>query len=154
MILTATAFLALATACAPDIDPDLLRKQARKESVLDTRAVHHNTNGSVDYGLMQINDRNFSLLGLHSVEEALDPCRSLNAAANLYKILSRYNSGSPTKSLVYAASIMERVPADTGTAETVPPACDPDPDGWHVTATCQGTGETDSWHSTPVHEGH
>ena len=123
MILTSAAFLTLAMACAPDIDPELLHAQAIKESGMNTTATNHNVNGSTDYGLMQINSRNFGLLGVRSAEELFNPCRNLKAAADLYKTLSRYNSGKPLASITYAVSILNRVtPAEPAAKPHTAPA--------------------------------
>ena len=105
-VLTPAAFFALATVCAPGLDARMLLVQAQMESRLDTTIVHENKNGTRDWGLMQINDANWSLLGIHTSSEALDPCRNLRAAADLYHTLSRYNSGNATSSLDYAKAII------------------------------------------------
>lgn len=107
--ITPAAFFALAAACAPGLDSRLLLVQAQIESKLDPLVIHHNTNGTTDYGLMQINSANFVLLGIRSTEEALDPCRNIKAAADLYQTLSRYNSGNATTSIGYAARVMAQL---------------------------------------------
>ncbi|MBO9102375.1 MULTISPECIES: type IV secretion system lytic transglycosylase VirB1 [Rhizobium] len=99
--------------CAPSVAPSTLAAVAQVESRFDPLAVHDNTTGetlhwqnrlqarqvvmdrlnaqhSLDVGLMQINSRNFSVLGL-TPGEALQPCSSLSAAANL--LGSRYAGG-------------------------------------------------------------
>jgi type IV secretion system protein VirB1 len=47
---------------------------------------------------MQINTENFPLLGLNE-RTALDPCRSISAAATMLRSFARYNTGSPTKGI-------------------------------------------------------
>ncbi len=58
-----------------------------------------NANGTVDYGLAQINSSNFSWLGL-TPETALDPCKNLAAADRYLRALSLYCCGSPTKGYI------------------------------------------------------
>ncbi|AHG50095.1 type VI secretion protein (plasmid) [Rhizobium leguminosarum bv. trifolii CB782] len=104
----------LARDCAPSVDPTTLAAIAKVESGFDPLAAHDNTTGetlhwddqkqahnsvkdrlnahhSIDVGLMQINSNNFSALNL-SIENALQPCRSLAAAA--YLLESRYAGGA------------------------------------------------------------
>jgi hypothetical protein len=111
-VLTLPAALALAAACGGGVDPQMLVGIARVESGLDPAAVHVNTNGSRDWGISQINERNFALLGLDAVS-ALDPCRSFAAAAKLLTLFSRYNTGSPTRGIGnnYAGSVVQALRA-------------------------------------------
>jgi len=51
-----------------------------------------NPNGTRDYGLAQINERNFGWLGL-TYKTALEPCASLHAAAQYLVAMSVYNTG-------------------------------------------------------------
>lgn len=55
-----------------------------------------NKNGTKDYGIAQINERNFPLLGL-TYQTAMDPCMSLHAAAQYLVAMSRYNTGDPRR---------------------------------------------------------
>ncbi|MBY3003609.1 type IV secretion system lytic transglycosylase VirB1 [Rhizobium leguminosarum] len=103
----------LARDCAPSVDPTTLAAIAKVESGFDPLAAHDNTTGeslhwddqtqarrgvkdrldaqhSIDVGLMQINSKNFPVLNL-TIENALQPCKSLAAAAYLLK--SRYAGG-------------------------------------------------------------
>lgn len=121
--------------CASSSYPGVLRSVAHVESHFDPLALHNDTKHisvaalslaasaeqakqwisqgySVDIGLMQINSSNLSALGM-TVEDALDPCRSLEAGASLLSAayargasiadrqaalliaLSRYNTGNP-----------------------------------------------------------
>lgn len=127
----------MALRCAPTVAPITLASIARVESGKSSHALHNNTIGkslipadiaiavktastwlaeghSVDVGLMQINSGNFGWLGI-SVEDALEPCTSMAAAAriltegfaggqteaqrqaSLRVALSRYNTGSPER---------------------------------------------------------
>lgn len=104
--------LALAATCQHVVAPATIAGFARHESAFDPRAVHKNTDGSIDAGLMQINSANWSWLGL-TAETALDPCQSIRAAGFLLASYSRFNTGSPTAGIVngYAAAITASVGA-------------------------------------------
>lgn len=121
----------------------MLLVQAQRESGLNTAAVHQNLAAdgkvkSTDYGIMQINSGNFALLGLRSPAEAMDPCRNLRAASDLYQTLSRYNSGNPTVSISYANAIISgtRLVKEPGTETPISPAdqTDPQPPAWNLEA--------------------
>lgn len=136
--MTAAQVFALAMQCT-SVDPHLVLSIAQRESGLDPAIVHMNTNGTRDFGLLQINESNFGLLHL-TPSSALDPCQSIRAAGDLISILSRYNSGSPTRSTGYALRVMDtldttrsdRLPeAATGSNDQQhPPACDRTVDAW------------------------
>ena len=97
---------------------------------------------SVDLGLMQINSRNLDLLGL-PLRDAFTACKSVEAAAKLLSLFSRYNTGSPTRGIAngYAIRVMEtldgtrtkRLP-DAATGNSDPPkqqpTCDRSADVW------------------------
>lgn len=104
--------LALAATCQHVVAPAIIAGIARHESALDPRAVHKNTDGSIDAGLMQINSANWSWLGLMA-ETALDPCQSIRAAGFLLASYSRFNTGSPTAGIVngYTTAITASVGA-------------------------------------------
>ena len=107
--LTIAAALAIASQCAPAVDPHMLVGIAQQESGLETMTLHDNVSGkvlhgtgvidaarqliatghSVDLGAWQINGRNLSLLGL-GIADAFDPCKSAAAAAHLIGLFSRY----------------------------------------------------------------
>lgn len=118
--LSVTAALQLALQCsAVAIDPHLVLAHAQQESGLDPAVIHTNRNGTRDFGLMQINETNFGLLHLTPLT-ALDPCQSIRAETQLMAILSRYNSGSPTRSIGYAVQVMARLHAVDNTAAPAP----------------------------------
>lgn len=119
--MTAAAVLALATTFGQPIAPKLLLQQATVESGLDPLAIHDNASGAsfhpvtieaalalasrleaqghdFDAGLMQINRRNWTWLGL-TARAAFDPGMSLAAAASLYVSISKYNTGSPQRGI-------------------------------------------------------
>ncbi|GAC1341263.1 MAG: hypothetical protein NVSMB20_17390 [Bradyrhizobium sp.] len=112
------AFLRLAGACAPDVDPTTLTAFALAESGFAPDARHTNPAterraASLDVGLMQINSITAQRLGYTS-EQVAEPCTNLRAAARvmvegyshclagrdpqaaLRCMASRYNTGSDT----------------------------------------------------------
>jgi Transglycosylase SLT domain len=73
----------VATAQQYGVDPSLALAIAQTESSFNPSAVSkQNSNGTQDFGLMQINSANFAALGLNS-STALDPQANLNAAMSL-----------------------------------------------------------------------
>ena len=103
--LTVAAVLGLAATCQSVVSPQTILKIASHEFGLYPDRIHMNSDGSFDAGIMQINSKNWSWLGLQSMADALDPCKSIAAGAALLASYSRYNSGSPTRSLAYAAAV-------------------------------------------------
>ena len=133
--LTIQAALALALQCAPSVDPHMIVAIGQHESGLDPLTIHDNTTGlvlhgagaasaapqliaaghSVDLGLMQVNSMNLGLLGL-SVSDAFTACRSVEAAAKLLALFSRYNTGNPRRGIAngYAAKVLARMDGARG----------------------------------------
>ena len=91
--LTLAVALALAQTCAPSVAPETLLSLAWTESGLNTDAPHVNRNGTRDFGIAQINESNLVRLGL-TRETALDPCRSLAAAAQV--LIENYHPANNT----------------------------------------------------------
>lgn len=126
--LTLAAFLSLANTCAPGIAPETLAAIVQTESRMNPIAINVNGVGggtirvrtkaeaiakardlmragrSFDAGIAQINNRNWEWLGVN-VETVFDPCQNIKAQANLLTSYSRYNTGSPTRGLQYAARV-------------------------------------------------
>ena len=132
------ALIGLSAQCAATVAPGTLLTFARAESGLDPLALHDNTSGaspraetkaeaislasaligaghSVDLGLMQVNSRHLTWLGL-SITDAFELCPSMAAGARvlhtaydpcvdaggeaqscLRVAASAYNTGSPTR---------------------------------------------------------
>lgn len=137
-VLTAAAF-AIALQCGDGVDPDLLGGFVTVESAMDPLAIHQNVRGtpgitylprtiddamreaaaliaegqSVDTGPFQINNKNLDLLQI-SLLETFDTCHAAAAAGRLLKIMSRYNSGSPTAASGYAKRVTAAVAAIKG----------------------------------------
>jgi type IV secretion system protein VirB1 len=160
MLLHGAALAALIASCAPPIAERDLVTFARNESGGDTFAIHDNKSGevyhvqdaaktiaiarellakpdaSIDLGLMQINSRNLSWLGL-TIEDAFDGCSSVRAASQLLTHVSEYNTGSPTRGFKnrYVAKFIasrQNAPSDTPAAEAPPAApAPPERHVWH-----------------------
>ena len=56
------------------ISPQLIKAIAYQESAFDSNAIHHNRNGSFDYGVMQINSWWFETLGKMRWQSLSNPC--------------------------------------------------------------------------------
>jgi type IV secretion system protein VirB1 len=122
----------LAVTCAPQVAPATLAAIAQTESGLDPLAIGDNTahrsyhplakpealalaaqlsaqGHDLDFGLMQINQRNFEWLGL-AAADAFEPCRSLAAGAAVLTALSRYNSSksSSPAGMAYARRVLSQ----------------------------------------------
>src|SRR5271155_1356107 len=132
--------LAIALHCAPAEDPGMLVGIARQESRLEPLTLRDDTTGqvlhgtrviesarrliaaghSVDLGAWQINSRNLSLLGL-DIAAAFEPCKSVAAAARLIELLSRYNTGNPSRGIAngYAAAVMAAIHAVKAASDRV-----------------------------------
>ena len=135
--------LAIALRCAPAADPGMLVAIARQESGLEPMTLHDDNSGqvlrgagviemarrliaaghSVDLGAWQINSRNLSLLGL-GIAEAFEPCKSVAAAARLLELLSRYNTGSPSRGIAngYAAAVIAAIDRVKAVSPAMPSA--------------------------------
>jgi type IV secretion system protein VirB1 len=137
-VLTTFAALALATACQTAADPMTVLGIAAHESGLDPLAIHDNADNrryspttkadaihqaraliashagarieTIDVGLMQINSANFGWLGL-TIENAFDPCKSIEAGAKVLIAFSRYNTGNPSAGISngYAPAVVRRI---------------------------------------------
>ena len=100
------------------VDPWLLAAVARTESGFKPTAINVNGNGSTDYGLMQINDIWTGRLAAQGIGRAslADPCVSAYVGAwilsgyirthgDVWKGVSAYNTGRPSRGMGYAAYI-------------------------------------------------
>lgn len=123
MTLTLATVLSLAATCQSAVAPVTIAKIAHVESRFDPTLVHTNADRSIDVGLMQINSKNFKWLGL-TMRDALDPCKSIRAGAELLASFSRYNTGSPTRGIAngYALAVQGTKHEEKGM-----PAPPPDP---------------------------
>ena len=99
-----------------NISPLILWSIAKGESNFNPRAVGHNTNGSYDYGLMQINSSWAATLGEQRWQALSDPCFNVRTGAWIlsrcikdygysWQAVGCYNSRTPSKRDRYAARI-------------------------------------------------
>ncbi len=97
------------------VNADILRAIAWRESRFSTWKVHRNSDGTSDYGLMQINSRNLPLLHLNP-HTAMDPCANVFGAArllhratarfgNTWLAIGAYHSTTPPLQQRYADDI-------------------------------------------------
>ena len=97
------------------VDTDVLVAIAWRESHFAPWKTHHNTDGTVDYGLMQINSRNLPGLQL-TPQSAQAPCPNILGAARLYReqirrfgntwdAVGAYHSTTPALQRRYAQEI-------------------------------------------------
>lgn len=96
-----------------NISPQLLAGIAQTESNLNPRALNRNRNGSVDYGVMQINSSWVKSLGLPLERLMGDPCYNVTTGARIlrdcldrhgstWNAVGCYNARSPQKRVSYA----------------------------------------------------
>lgn len=104
------------------IAPQLLWSIAKHESNLNPEAINTNTDGSYDYGLMQINSIWASTLGKERWASLSDACTNVRTGAWIlrqcingygygWKAVGCYNSRTPSKRDRYArmiANVMEK----------------------------------------------
>jgi len=98
------------------ISPALLYAIAKVESNLNPGAVNRNTNGSYDYGLMQINSGWYAMLGRDRWERLSDACYNVHVGAWILRqcidrygytwdAVGCYNASSKPKRTAYAWKI-------------------------------------------------
>ena len=150
MIMTEAAVMALALTCLPpSLAPIAVGIAKHENPRLDTTALNHNVNGTVDYGLGQINTVNLGWLGL-TPQTVLDPCLNLKAAIRV--MFARYNGNPPPAvKASYSAGLLARVGAvDNEEATTLSTPCPTqDPTGWRTVALSPGCRQDNDWHVTP-----
>lgn len=101
------------------VNPLILRAIAWQESHANAAAINHNANGSLDYGLMQINSIHLKRLGRYGIEKdrLMDPCASIYIAAwhlrskmnkfgNSWQAVGAYHSETPALRDKYASQII------------------------------------------------
>lgn len=107
-----------AAAVRYQVDSRLLHAIARTESALDPHALHHNSNGSRDIGLMQINSSwlpRLANLGI-TERELFDPCTNIHVGAWIlaqnferlgpgWNAVGAYNARTPALRRAYAWKI-------------------------------------------------
>ncbi len=95
------------------VAPDVLWAIAKVESEFNPRAINRNTNGSFDYGIMQINTWWYPKLGKELWNSLGDPCTNIHVGAwvlaqcvqqhgNTWEAVGCYNAKSKDKRNAYA----------------------------------------------------
>lgn len=103
-----------------NISPLILRSIAKGESDLNPEAINYNTNGTYDYGLMQINTWWYTTLGPELWSQLSDPCTNVKVGAwilsdcisrygSTWEAVGCYNAVTPSKRQKYAARIYKEV---------------------------------------------
>lgn len=100
------------------VNPDILRAIAWQESHGRPDAKHFNADGSVDFGMMQINSIHLRTLARYGVSRPMlmDPCVSVYVAAwhlkskmvkygNTWAAVGAYHSETPRENLTYRSRI-------------------------------------------------
>jgi len=100
------------------VNPLILRAIAWQESRNRPSALNKNTNGSVDYGLMQINSVHLSTLSRYGIDRdtLMEPCknvyiaawhlrRKMNRYGNTWQAVGAYHSETPALRDKYARQI-------------------------------------------------
>lgn len=98
------------------VDPAVLWSIAKNESNFNPWAVNHNSNGSYDFGLMQINSSWYNRLGKTLWQSLSDPCTNLKVGAwilsdciqrygNTWQAVGCYNASTEYKRKKYAWKI-------------------------------------------------
>jgi soluble lytic murein transglycosylase-like protein len=100
------------------VRPVILRGIAKVESQDNPHAINHNKNGSVDYGMMQINSIHLKELKKYGVHKAdlMNACKNIYTAAWLYRqkvdlhgdnwvAVGSYHSETPRERWKYARKV-------------------------------------------------
>lgn len=102
------------------INPQILRAIAKVESNFNPAAVNYNTNGSYDFGLMQINSIWAPTIGKERWNSLGDPCNSVKTGAWIlsmcmekygytWKAIGCYNSQTPDKRDKYSKKVFDQL---------------------------------------------
>jgi soluble lytic murein transglycosylase-like protein len=106
-----------------NISPELLWGIAKHESGLNPYAINRNSNGTYDYGVMQINSSWAKTLGIERWAKLSDPCINIKTGAWIlrqcindygygWKAVGCYNSKIPAKGEKYARKVAGTLLAD------------------------------------------
>ncbi|GAM09437.1 protein IpgF [Geobacter sp. OR-1] len=103
-----------------EINPQILRAIAQVESRFNPRAVNWNSNGSYDFGVMQINSSWGHTYGEKWWSTLGDPCTNIKAGAMIlaacmkkygysWEAIGCYNSQTPGKRNKYAITVFRQL---------------------------------------------
>lgn len=101
------------------VNPQILQAIAWRESHINSRAIHRNSNGTTDYGLMQINSIHLKKLAKYRISKnrLMEPCanvfiaawhlrQQMNQYGNTWQAVGAYHSKTPALRDRYAKSII------------------------------------------------
>lgn len=104
------------------VSPLILQAIAQQESGMNPRALHRNSNGTRDIGIMQINSSWLGFLARHHISETdlLDACTNIHVGAWIlgsnfqrmgvsWEAIGAYNAVSPDKRARYATQVIGRL---------------------------------------------
>ncbi|HEY6872425.1 MAG TPA: lytic transglycosylase domain-containing protein [Geobacteraceae bacterium] len=102
------------------INPQILRAIAKVESNFNPRAINWNTNGSYDFGVMQINSSWAPALGMERWNSLGDTCSNIKTGAMIlancmkkygytWEAIGCYNSQTPDKRDRYARAVFKQL---------------------------------------------
>ena len=104
------------------VSPLILQAIAQQESGMNPRALHRNSNGTRDIGIMQINSSWLGFLARYRINETdlLDACTNIHVGAWIlasnfqrmgvsWEALGAYNAVSPDKRARYATQVIARL---------------------------------------------
>jgi Transglycosylase SLT domain len=102
------------------INPRILRAIAKVESNYNPRAINRNTNGTYDFGVMQINSLWYAVLGKERWNTLGDPCTNIKTGASIlsscmerygytWEAIGCYNSRTPDKRDRYAMLVYRQM---------------------------------------------
>ena len=102
------------------INPRILRAIAKVESNYNPRAINWNTNGTYDFGVMQINSIWAGTLGKDRWDSLGDPCSNIKTGAMIlsgcmkkygysWEAIGCYNSQTPDKRDKYAMTVFKQL---------------------------------------------
>lgn len=111
-----------AAAAYQHVSPLVLRAIAWQESHGNAHALHRNANGTIDYGVMQINSIHLAALSRYGVsrDDLMAPCANIYIAAwylhrmvakygNTWNAVGAYHSQTPNERDRYAQSVQALV---------------------------------------------
>lgn len=128
-----TAFCFDEAAVQHGLSPRLLRSIAMVESGCRPSAVHVNTNGSTDFGMMQVNSSWIGKLGLDTGRLLRDPCYNVMTGAGIlrqcvdrygysWEAVGCYNASSRDKRVDYSWKILRALKGASPTSSAAPAA--------------------------------
>lgn len=113
------------------VHPNLLRSIAKIESSNNPSAVNHNSNGSIDLGIMQINSSWIKAMGLDRQELLKNPCYNVMTGAKIlrkcmdkhgytWEAIGCYNAISPHMRIKYSWKVFNELSHGKNTNNWVP----------------------------------